>query len=177
MAKLIIQGGRPLNGVVRVSGRKNSAVAVLPAALLADSPSTLENLPEIEDVRVFVAILEALGARASREGNGQVRVDPARLAPVSPPYELVKRLRASYYLLGVLLARFGRAEVSMPGGCDIGLRPIDQHLKGLAALGAEVSIEHGMIKARAPKLAGASIYLDVTSVGATVNLMLAASLA
>jgi UDP-N-acetylglucosamine 1-carboxyvinyltransferase len=166
---------------VRAGGRKNSAVAVLPAALLCGSPSRLENLPAIDDVTVYGDILRHLGCRvsthASCTGNGTVTIDPGDLQSGEVPYELTKRLRASYYLLGVMLARHGLAQVPLPGGCDIGLRPIDQHLKGLRALGADVAIEHGVVTARATCLTGASIYLDVVSVGATINIMLAATLA
>ena len=181
VAKLIIQGERPLRGRVRAGGRKNSAVAVLPAALLCDSPSMLENLPGIDDVAVYGNILQHLGCKVSDypsyTSNGTVIVDPGGLQPAAIPHELTKRLRASYYLLGVMLARHGTAQVPLPGGCDIGLRPIDQHLKGLRALGADINIEHGVINARATCLTGASIYLDVVSVGATINIMLAATLA
>ncbi|HSW11127.1 MAG TPA: UDP-N-acetylglucosamine 1-carboxyvinyltransferase [Bacillota bacterium] len=181
MAKLIIEGGKPLRGRVRAGGRKNSAVAVLPAALLCDSPSRLENLPAIDDVTVYGDILQHLGCKVSAHpsctGNGAIMVDPGGLQPGEIPYELTKRLRASYYLLGVMLARHGAAQVPLPGGCDIGLRPIDQHLKGLRALGADVSIEHGVVTAKARCLTGTSIYLDVVSVGATINIMLAATLA
>jgi UDP-N-acetylglucosamine 1-carboxyvinyltransferase len=138
----------------------------------------LEDLPEITDVGVFCDILQSLGARIERDANGRVTIDPAGVSTWRAPYELVKRLRASYYLLGALLARFGRAEVALPGGCDIGLRPIDQHLKGFRAMGADVSMEHGIVKLHAKGgLQGAQIYLDVVSVGATINIMLAASLA
>ncbi len=182
VAKLIIQGGTPLRGLVRAGGRKNSAVAVLPAALLCDSPSVLESLPAIDDVAVYGDILQHLGCKVSASSvapgcNGAVTIDPGGLQPAEIPYELTKRLRASYYLLGVMLARHGAAQVPLPGGCDIGLRPIDQHLKGLRALGAEVNIEHGVVNARAACLTGTSIYLDVVSVGATINIMLAATLA
>ncbi len=181
MARLIIRGGKPLRGKVRVGGRKNSAVAVLPATLLADGPSTVENLPAIEDVRVYAEILTHLGCRVAGvpapSGNGALVVDPRDFAFAEIPYALTKRLRASYYLLGVMLARCGHAEVPLPGGCDIGLRPIDQHLKGFRALGAEVTIEHGVVRASAPRLTGATVYLDVVSVGATINIMLAATLA
>ncbi len=177
MEKLVVEGGVPLRGVVRVSGSKNAAVAVLPAALLATGTSSLENLPQITDVQNFIRILADLGVEISPGPNGSVRVDPNGFTAARAPYQLVKRLRASYYLLGVLLAKFGRAEVALPGGCDIGPRPIDQHLKGFRALGADVVMEHGVIKARARRLRGAPVYLDVVSVGATINIMLAATLA
>ncbi|MEW6309163.1 MAG: UDP-N-acetylglucosamine 1-carboxyvinyltransferase [Bacillota bacterium] len=178
MPNLLIRGGRPLRGAVRVGGRKNSAVAVLPAALLAQSESIIENLPHIDDVAVYLDILRAMGVKITqhRTGNGTFGLDPSSLsAGIAAPQDLVKRMRASYYLLGVLLGRFGQAEVCLPGGCDIGSRPIDQHLKGFRALGAEVSQEHGVVKLKASGgLTGADIYLDVASVGATINIMLAA---
>ena len=178
MSRLVVQGGTKLRGTVRIGGSKNASVAVLPATLLGQGPTTLEDLPEITDVGVFCDILQSLGARIERDANGRVTIDPAGVSTWRAPYELVKRLRASYYLLGALLARFGRAEVALPGGCDIGLRPIDQHLKGFRAMGADVSMEHGIVKLHAKGgLHGAQIYLDVVSVGATINIMLAASLA
>lgn len=176
MSKLVITGGRRLEGTVRIGGRKNAAIAVLPAAVLATGPSVLENIPDIDDVRTYGEILRQMGADIHRGPEGLV-VDPTGFAAVVPQQELVKRLRASYYLVGVLLARFGRAQVPLPGGDEIGLRPIDQHLKGLRALGAEVVIEGGCIRATASQLKGAPIYLDVVSVGATINIMLAASMA
>lgn len=177
MGQLVIRGNKQLRGRVRAGGRKNSALAVIPATLLAEGESAIENLPHIEDVRVYTDILRAVGADATLV-NGTLRVNPgAGSIDTAGPYDLCKRMRASYYLLGVFLARYGRAEVGMPGGCDIGPRPIDQHLKGFRALGAEVSLEHGVIKAWADRLVGTTIYLDVVSVGATINIMLAASLA
>lgn len=177
LTKFVIQGGTPLQGSVRISGSKNAAVAAIPAALLATGPSRLENLPYIKDVENFIGILSDLGAEIRVQGSGSAYIHPNGFATHRAPYEQVKRLRASYYLLGVLLARFGRAEVALPGGCDIGPRPIDQHLKGFKALGAEVSLEHGVVKAEARRLRGAPVYLDVVSVGATINIMLAATLA
>jgi len=177
--KYVIKGGIPLHGDVSIQGSKNASVAAIPAALLAQGTSTLENLPGIGDVAVFGNILSSLGAEVQYDPDrGIMHIDPNGFDACHAPYELVKRLRASYYLLGVLLARFGKAQVALPGGCEIGLRPVDQHLKGLRALGAEISLEHGSIKAYAPSgLKGASIYLDVLSVGATINTMLAACLA
>lgn len=184
MSKLIVTGGSRLSGRVRAGGRKNSAVAILPATLLAEGPSTIENIPLIQDVCVYCDILRSLGAKVEiRPGNGgpfdspRVTVDPSGLRWCAPPQELVQRLRASYYLIGVLLAKYGRAEVPFPGGCDIGSRPIDQHIKGFTALGARVRVEHGVVVAEAPRLVGAPVYLDVVSVGATINIMLAATLA
>jgi len=179
LARLTVTGGRPLSGSVRISGSKNASVAMIPAALLASGVSVLENVPEIVDVDVFGRILSQLGARVSREEGRGLVIDPNGFKTWEAPYELVKKLRASYYLLGVLLARFGRAEVALPGGCNIGLRPIDQHIKGFRALGAEVVLEHGVVKAwtKGKGLKGAPVYLDVVSVGATINIMLAAVLA
>ncbi|MBE3590994.1 MAG: UDP-N-acetylglucosamine 1-carboxyvinyltransferase [Firmicutes bacterium] len=175
MSRFLIHGGRPLKGRVRASGRKNAAVALLPAALLAEGPVRLENVPDIADVHTYVDILEAVGVDVRRPEPGVVEVDASSLAGRPAPYELVKKMRASYYLLGALLARTGRAEVALPGGCDIGTRPIDQHIKAFQALGADVTIEHGVVRAEAARLRGARIYLDIVSVGATINAMLAAS--
>jgi len=176
--KLVITGQNRLHGKVRISGAKNAAVAVIPAALLANSKVKIENLPLISDVYRYGAILRSLGAKVEfNHHKGIMEIDPKIKDPLNPPYELIKKLRASYYLLGVLLAKYGEAQVSLPGGCDIGSRPIDQHIKGFEALGAKIELEHGMIKAKASKLKGAQIYLDVVSVGATMNIMLAATLA
>lgn len=150
-------------------------MAVLPAALLADGPVRLDNLPQILDVAVMVELLRTLGARVQADGAGTLWVDGAGTGAAIADARWAGRLRASYYLLGALLSRHGEADVPLPGGCDIGLRPIDQHLKGFAAMGAEVRIAHGMVSLRARQLRGAHIYLDVTSVGATINLMLAAA--
>lgn len=177
VSRLLIRGGRPLRGRVRVAGRKNAAVAVIPAALLGHGPSVLENLPAIGDVRTYAELLQSLGAEVRMDAPGRWRLAANGLTRARPPYALAKRMRASYYLLGALLARYGEAEVPLPGGCDIGFRPIDQHLKGLRALGATVTIEHGVVRVSASRLRGAEIYLDTVSVGATINLMLAASLA
>jgi UDP-N-acetylglucosamine 1-carboxyvinyltransferase len=175
MSKLVVKGRKPLKGEVQVGGSKNSSVAIVPAALLGDGPSTLENLPRIDDVRVFAQILRDLGADVRMDG-ATMTVAPDGLSSHIAPYDLVRKLRASYYLMGVLLAKFGRAEVGLPGGCDIGPRPVDQHLKGFRALGVEVSMEGGVVKLVAPRgLRGAAIYLDIPSVGATINIMLAAT--
>lgn len=174
MARLVIEGGKPLTGEVTVGGSKNSSVALIPAALLGEGTSTLEGIPEITDVAVFARILSDLGADVTLR-DGAMTINPNGFSSYVAPYDLVRRLRASYYLMGVLLAKFGRAEVGLPGGCDIGPRPIDQHLKGFRALGADVSVEGGVVKLRAEKLRGASVYLDIPSVGATINIMLAAS--
>lgn len=176
MGMFIVEGETRLKGRVTVSGAKNAVLAVLPATLLAEGETIIENAPGISDVRVMGEILAALGAEVKENGSG-FRINPGGVHSQSPPLELVRKLRASSLLLGPLLARYGRAEIAMPGGCNIGPRPLDQHIKGLRALGAEVIIEQGFIRARAKKLQGASIYLDVTSVGATENIMMAACLA
>lgn len=175
--KLVVKGGHRLKGSVTVSGSKNAAVAAIPAALLASGASVLENVPDIVDVKVFADILTDLGALVAYDRISRtMTIDPNGFRTSVAPHNLVSRLRASYYLLGVLLSKFGTAEVAMPGGCDIGIRPIDQHIKGVKALGADVALEHGVIKAKTKggRLTGEEIYLDVASVGATVNLMLAA---
>ncbi len=180
MAELIINGDKPLCGEVTIGGRKNSAVAVIPATLLAAGTNTLSNLPAISDISTYNEILRHLGAVTQEPSNGVMRVDTSKATPEkSPPMEMVKTIRASYYLLGALLGRFGYARVGFPGGCNIGQRPIDQHLKGFKALGAEVRTDHGevVVESRNSRLQGTHIYLDVASVGATINIMLAAVLA
>lgn len=177
MEKFIVQGSTALNGQVKISGAKNAAVAILPAAILSEERIYLENLPDIIDVRTMIAILESLGVKIRRRGKNALELHSHSLNKIAPPYDLVKKMRASYYFMGSLLARFGQAEVPIPGGCDLGPRPIDQHLKGFSALGAGIKIEHGMIKLTAEKLKGARIYFDVVSIGATVNLMIAAAAA
>lgn len=173
-ARFIINGSKPLTGEVYISGAKNAAVAVIPATLLLDGPCRIENVPDIGDVRVLSDIITQLGASVNYEDENTLYIDPTGLHSYEAPYEMVKKMRASYYLLGALLGRFRMAEVSFPGGCDFGFRPIDQHIKGFESLGAKVEVEHGVVKLRAEKLTGASVYLDVVSVGATINLILAA---
>jgi UDP-N-acetylglucosamine 1-carboxyvinyltransferase len=174
MEKLMVKGGCPLMGQVEISGAKNSAVALIPATLLADDGLTvIENLPAIQDVRIYKEILEDLGAKVEHAGD-EMTVDASQLENVTMPNGKVKKLRASYYLMGAMLGRFGEAVIGLPGGCDLGPRPIDQHIKGFEALGAEVAQEEGAICLRAARLRGARIYLDVVSVGATINIMLAA---
>ena len=175
MEKLVINGQRPLRGEVVVSGAKNDAVAVIPAALLIDGPCRIENVPRISDVKVIIEILAQMGAYIEYEDENTIIIDTSDVkSHVVNSTELVKSMRASYYLLGALLGRFNRAEVSFPGGCDFGFRPVDQHIKGFEALGAGIEIVHGVIKAEAEKLVGSQIYLDVVSVGATINIMMAA---
>lgn len=172
--KLVIHGGKRLVGEVTVSGGKNPAVAVLPATLLSSGVCTIDNLPMIEDVIVLRKMLEALGAVVEFR-DGSMRVDARPVNNYRAPVELVRRMRASSYLMGTLLGRFGRAEVGFPGGCDIGQRPMDQHIKGFRALGATVNLMRGVYECQAEKLVGAEIYLDLVSVGATINIMLAAA--
>ncbi len=170
----MIGGGRPLEGVVTISGAKNSAIALIPAAILAESEVVLDNLPALSDVAVYSEILEELGATVSWTGN-QMRINPSRIVSIPMPNGPVKKLRASYYLMGALLGRFKEATIGLPGGCNFEPRPIDQHIKGFEALGATVTNDHGSIHLYAKELRGAKIYLDVSSVGATINIMLAAS--
>ena len=176
MSKYRVDGGVRLTGEVSISGAKNACVAILPAVVLADDVCRIENIPNISDVLTSLDILEALGARIRRINKNTVEIDPRSIHTHVVPHELARHMRASYYFLGSLLGRFGMARVSMPGGCNFGVRPIDQHLKGFTALGATVPpvIENGMIEATAKQLIGSSIYLDIVSVGATMNIMLAA---
>jgi len=175
LEKFVISGGKPLKGKVRISGAKNAAVAILPAILLADEPCTVENLPEISDVTTILRSMKALGADIKVINKSTVTIDPRNVNSYVVSKEMAEGMRASSYFLGALLGRMNRARVAPPGGCDFGVRPIDQHIKGFEALGAEVKIENGMVEAKAEKLSGSSIYLDVVSVGATINIMLAAT--
>jgi UDP-N-acetylglucosamine 1-carboxyvinyltransferase len=177
MDRLIITGGNSLFGEVEISGAKNAAVAILPAAIMASTGiGVIDNIPDIEDVRCLERIVEYLGCSIKREKNC-VTIDSSNITTTSACTEDVRRMRASYYFIGALLARFKEAEVELPGGCPIGVRPIDQHIKGFEALGADVKIEHGAVKVKADKLIGANIFFDVVSVGATINVMIAATLA
>ena len=171
-----ITGGKPLQGSIKVSGAKNSAVALIPASILADSPVTIEGLPEISDVVTLQALLEDIGGKVEFN-KGTMTIDPTEMISMPLPNGNVKKLRASYYMMGAMLGRFKHAVIGLPGGCHLGPRPIDQHIKGFEALGAKVTNEHGAIYLRAEELRGAKIYLDVISVGATINIMLAAVLA
>ena len=174
MAYYKITGGKRLEGAVTISGAKNAALAIIPAAILCGESCVLENLPAIEDVRIVEEILQSMGAAVEHIADGSLRIDPSGINSHSVTGEMVSSLRASYYLLGALLGRYKKAEIALPGGCAIGQRPIDQHIKGMKALGAEIVIQNGAVKATADKLIGAEIYLDVVSVGATINIMLAA---
>ncbi|HLO02784.1 MAG TPA: UDP-N-acetylglucosamine 1-carboxyvinyltransferase [Symbiobacteriaceae bacterium] len=178
MTKLLIRGGRPLRGSVLVGGRKNAVLPLIAATLLAEGTTRLENVPRIHDVHLLREMLVGLGARADWDlTNGRMTVGAGSLTATEVPPQLAGAMRASYYLLGVLLARFGRADVPLPGGDQIGKRPVDQHLKGLAALGAEVWIDRNMMRARSGRLRGAEIRFDMVSVGATIHVMMAATLA
>ncbi len=174
MEKFIINGGNRLTGEVEISGAKNAAVAIIPATLLADSPCILENVPNINDVSIDLRILRELGAEVTVINNSTIRIDPRNVRDVAVPYELARSMRASYYFLGTLLSKFRHARVPMPGGCDLGDRPMDQHLKCFRALGSNYTIEHGIVELDADFLFGTQIYFDKVSVGATINAMLAA---
>ena len=171
-----IKGGHRLQGTVKISGAKNSAVALIPASILANSSVTIGGIPEISDAWTLKALLEEIGGEVTFD-NGQMTIDPSNMIAMPLPNGNVKKLRASYYLMGAMLGRFKKAVIGLPGGCFLGPRPIDQHIKGFEALGAKVTNEHGAIYLRAEELRGAKIYLDVASVGATINIMLAAVLA
>jgi UDP-N-acetylglucosamine 1-carboxyvinyltransferase len=179
MDKLLIRGGRPLKGEVQISGAKNAALPQLCAALLTAEPVTLHNVPQLQDVATMLKLLRHMGARADRPGGraDEVAIDASRIALPEAPYELVKTMRATIMVLGPLLARFGRARVSLPGGCAIGSRPVDQHIKGLQLMGADIAVEHGYIVAQAQRLKGARISTDMVTVTGTENLLMAATLA
>jgi UDP-N-acetylglucosamine 1-carboxyvinyltransferase len=176
MDKLLIEGGRRLQGSVPVSGAKNAALPILMAGLLAHEPLVVTNVPDLHDVGTTLRLLARMGVRCTREG-GTVAIDASSVTSVEAPYDLVKTMRASILVLGPLLARFGEARVSLPGGCAIGQRPVDQHIKGLQAMGAAISIEHGYVVAQASRLKGARIVTDMVTVTGTENLMMAATLA
>ena len=177
MEKLVITGGTPLKGEVTISGAKNAAVALLPATLLINGICTINNLPNISDVKIYCEILETLGAKITWKNNNEITIDTRNIITTEAPLDLTSKFRASYYIIGAMLGRKGSVSVGMPGGCKLGARPIDQHIKGFEALGAEVETTHGKIVAKAKKLVGNTIYMDITSVGATINIMLAAVLA
>ena len=176
MSSIVIEGGRPLVGTVKISSAKNAVLPVLAASLLTESQCIIEDAPELEDVKVMIEVLKSLGARAQREGDS-IKITASEINSFEAPYDLVRKMRASFLVMGPLLARKGRARISMPGGCAIGSRPIDLHLKGFAALGAEIELGHGYVEAKSKKLTGSTIYLDFPSVGATENIMMAAALA
>lgn len=177
MEQYVIKGGNPLVGEVEIGGAKNAALAILAAAIMTDETVTIENLPNVRDINVLLNAIEGIGARVERINKHKVKINGAFINDLSVDYEFIKKIRASYYLLGALLGKYKKAEVALPGGCDIGSRPIDLHIKGFRALGAEVDIQHGLISAHADALNGTHIYLDKVSVGATINIMMAASMA
>ena len=177
MEKFVITGGKPLHGEVTISGAKNAAVGILPATILAADVCVIENLPDISDVSVSLKILSTLGAQVKMLNRNTYEIDTRHLVTTNVPDDLSRQMRASYYFLGALLSRFGKAQVAMPGGCNLGPRPIDQHLKVFSALGAEDSVDYGMITVRAKEMNGAHIFFDKVSVGATMNGMLSAVMA
>lgn len=177
MENLRVCGGNRLYGEIVTGGAKNAAVAIIPAALLVDGVCRIENVPDIRDVNLILEMLSFLGAKVTKVDTNTVEIDSSCVSTYKAPYDLASRMRASYYLLGALLGRFGKAEVALPGGCNFGERPIDLHIKGFRALGAEVDIVRGQVEAKADSLHGASVYLDKVSVGATMNIILAATLA
>lgn len=177
MDKFVIKGGTRLKGEVTISGAKNAAVAILPATLLINGVCTIDNLPNISDVKIFCEILTKLGAKITWNTPNEITIDTRNIDCTNAPLEMTSKFRASYYLLGALLGRCGCAEVGIPGGCNLGARPIDQHIKGFEALGAEVVIEHGAVSVNAENLHAANIFFDVVSVGATINVMIAATMA
>ncbi|MBQ3421350.1 MAG: UDP-N-acetylglucosamine 1-carboxyvinyltransferase, partial [Romboutsia sp.] len=177
MEKLVITGPTPLKGEIEINGAKNAAVAILPATLLIDGICTIDNLPNISDIKISCEILEKLGAKIVWNNNNSITVDTRNITTTKAPLDLTSKFRASYYVIGSMLGRMGEIEVGMPGGCKLGARPIDQHIKGFELLGANVTVEKGTIYAKANKLEGTNIYMDIVSVGATINVMLSAVLA
>ena len=180
MEQYIIKGGNPLVGEVVIGGAKNAALGILAAAIMTDGECLIDNMPNVRDTNVLLQAMEGIGARIERKGDNEVVIsgkDIDSTGDLIVDNEYIRKIRASYYLIGALLGKYKKAQVVLPGGCDIGSRPIDQHIKGFRALGAEVKIEHGMIIAQAEQLVGSRIYLDVVSVGATINIMMAAALA
>ena len=177
MEQYVIKGGNPLVGEVDIAGAKNAALAILSAAIMTDETILIENLPDVRDINVLLEAISEIGAQVERVDKSTVKINGSTIGNLSVDYEYIKKIRASYYLLGALLGKYKHAEVPLPGGCNIGSRPIDQHLKGFRALGAEVDIRHGAIVAKAENLHGSHIFLDVVSVGATINIMMAASMA
>ena len=173
----IIKGGTPLNGEVTIGGAKNAALGILAAAIMADETVVIDNLPNVRDINVLLTAIESIGATVKRIGPHVVSINGSTINDMTIDYDSIRKIRASYYLLGALLGKYKKAQVALPGGCEIGSRPIDQHLKGFRALGATVSIEHGMINTSADELVGNHIFMDTVSVGATINIMLAACMA
>ena len=177
MEKLVITGGTPLKGEVTIIGAKNSAVAILPATLLINGICTINNIPNISDIQISCEILEKLGSKITWNNKHSLTIDNTNISCTNAPIDLTSKFRASYYLLGAMLGRCGCMEVGLPGGCNLGPRPIDQHIKGFESLGATIDLSQGKVMAKAKKLVGTTIYLDIVSVGATINIMLASVLA
>ena len=177
MEQYIIKGGNPLVGEVEIGGAKNAALAILAAAIMTDETVVIENLPDVNDVNVMLEAIDGIGAMVQRVDRHTVKINGSTIGDFNIEYDYIKKIRASYYLLGALLGKYRRAEVALPGGCNIGSRPIDQDLKGFRALGVDVDIEHGKIVAEAEKLKGTHLYFDVVTVGATINVMMAAAMA
>lgn len=177
MARYIMNGGNPLVGEVSIGGAKNAALGILAAAIMTDDDVYIDNLPDVKDINVMLEAIKAIGAKVDRQGRHSVKINAATLKDVLVDDEFIRRIRASYYFIGALLGKYKSAEVALPGGCNIGSRPIDLHLKGFKALGADIAIESGRVKAHAIDLVAADIYLDTVSVGATINIMMAAALA
>ena len=177
MEQYVIKGGNPLVGEVEIGGAKNAALGILAAAIMTDETVIIDNLPNVRDINVLLSAMEGIGAKIERLGEHKVKINGSLIHDLSVDYEYINKIRASYYLLGALLGKYKKAEVAFPGGCAIGTRPIDLHLKGFRALGADVDIQYGLISATAEHLVGNHIYLDKVSVGATINIMMAASMA
>ena len=177
MEQYVIKGGNPLVGEVVIGGAKNAALAILAAAIMTDETVVIDNLPDVRDINVMLQAIQGIGAMVERVDRHTVKINGSHIKDVNIEYDYIKKIRASYYLLGALLGKYKKACVALPGGCNIGSRPIDQHIKGFKALGAEVSIEHGQIATEAKELSGNHIYLDVVSVGATINIIMVADLA
>lgn len=177
MEQYVIKGGNPLVGEVEIGGAKNAALAILSAAIMTDETVTIENIPNVRDINVLLNAMQEIGAKVERLGEHVVRINGSFIRDLNVDNEYIRKIRASYYLIGALLGKYKRAEVALPGGCDIGSRPIDLHLKGFRALGANVDIKHGLVMASTENLKGTHIYLDKVSVGATINIMMAASMA
>lgn len=177
MEQYVIKGGNPLVGEVEIGGAKNAALAILAAAIMTDETVHIENLPDVRDINVLLEAIKEIGAVVERISPTEVKIVGSTIGNISVEYEYIKKIRASYYLLGALLGKYKNAEVPLPGGCNIGSRPIDQHLKGFRALGASVDIIHGAVVAKADQLLGKHIFLDMVSVGATINIMMAAAMA
>ena len=177
MEQYIIKGGNPLVGEVEIGGAKNAALAILAAAIMTDETVLIDNLPDVNDINVLLEAIQGIGAMVQRVDRHTVKINGSAITDFNIEYDYIKKIRASYYLLGAMLGKYKRAEVALPGGCNIGSRPIDQHLKGFRALGADVDIEHGKIVAEAEHLRGTHLYFDVVTVGATINVMMAAAMA